>query len=316
MPDLTALVTANTLNLRRDPSTKKPPLAKLSRGTRVKILKTLELWYEVDTPKGQGFLFGDFLSVVDPSPTDGFLHERQDLQDLPLPPSAAARVEAPAGATFHQRGLARTWNRQGGMLGTLSNLLGTEAAASVAVLYAESSGSGFAGDGRMIIRFENHVFWRRWGKKHPEIFQQHFAFNASKSWQGHQFRATPNGDWQKFHGKQSREWKVLDFARNLDEDAALNSISMGAPQIMGFNHSVIGYDTARAMFDNFQGDVRYHILGLFDFMKGPGCCSPMIDALRRQNFEDFAARYNGPGQADIYGHRIAEYRDIFLAMKS
>ena len=315
MPDLTALVTANTLNLRRDPSTAKPPLAKLSRGTRLKILEIAELWYEVDSPKGRGFVHGDFVSVVDPSPADGFLHEREDLKALPLEPAEADRIQAPSGATFHQKGLARTWNRQGGLLGTLSDLLDTEAAAGVAVLYTESSGSGFAGDGRMTIRFENHVFWRRWGKQHPEIFRRHFTFDDSRSWQGHKFRVSPNGAWQTFHGKQSEEWKVLDFARGLDEDAALRSISMGAPQIMGFNHSTIGYETPREMFDNFTADVRFHILGLFDFMKGPGCCSPMIDALRRKNFEDFAARYNGPGQADVYGHRIAQYREIFLELK-
>lgn len=315
MHEHTARVTANTLNLRSEPSTRKPPLAKLERGTRLEILETLEIWYEVDTPKGRGFVHGDFVAVDHPSLADGFLHERDDLSGLPLEPAEGARVEAPAGGTFHQRGLARTWNRYGGMLGTLSQLLGLEAAAAVAVLYTESSGSGFAGDGRMIIRFENHIFWRRWGQQHPDTFHAHFTFDSTKAWKGHQFRADPNGTLEPFHGKQSREWQVLEFARGLDEKAALSSISMGAPQIMGFNHALIGYETAREMFDRFESSARFHILGLFDFIKGPGCCSPMVDALRRRSFETFAARYNGPGQADVYGGRIADYRDFFLAIQ-
>ena len=315
MPELIGLVTVNTLNLRSEPSTRKRPIARLARGTRLEISKILEIWYEVDTPKGRGFVHGDFVSIQDPSPTDGFLNEREDLRALALEPAAGEQVEAPAEASFHERALARTWNRYGGMLGSLSQMLDFEAAAAVAVLYTESSGSGFASDGRMIIRFENHVFWRRWGKQNPDTFHRHFSFDDKKSWKGHRFRAQGDGTWAAFHGKQSREWQVLEFARGLDEPAALSSISMGAPQIMGFNHALIGYETVLEMFDQLRGDVRFHILGLFDFIKGPGCCSPMIDALRRRSFEDFAARYNGPGQADVYGHRIAEYREAFLAIQ-
>ena len=314
MPNFTAFVTAPTLNLRPAPSTSKPPLAKLTRGTQVTILETLKTWYQVESPEGIGFVHGDFLSVVDPSPCHGFLHERDDLKAMPLAPPPEGRLHAPADAAFSEKALARTWNRQGGMLDALSTALETEPAASVAVLFTESNGNGFTG-GRMTIRFENHVFWRRWGKQNQEIFQKHFRFDARKAWLKQEFRADPNGLWAKFHGKQDREWQVLDFARRLDEDAALRSISMGGPQIMGFNHAAIGYDTPRQMFDNFQADERFHVFALFDFMKGAGCSSPMLEALRTKRFEDFAARYNGPGQAADYGHRIEQHHKAFLAMR-
>lgn len=316
MPNLTAIVTAQTLNLRRAPSTARKPIARLIRGTKVEILETLDHWYKVKTPQGQGYVHGDYVSVLDPEPCIGFLYERQDLKTIAPEATPAERIEVSSSFTNSQKGVARTWNRQGGMLSTLSEVLETEPAASVAVLYTESNGSGFAGDGRMIIRFENHVFWRRWGKQHPDIFRRHFRFDDSKAWQGHRFRAKPNGAWESFHGNQSREWQVLDFARKLDDNAALLSISMGAPQIMGFNHAAIGYETPREMFDNFSSDGRFQVFGLFDFMKGAGCTSPMLEALRRKQFEDFAARYNGPGQAADYGHRIERYYDIFQGIKA
>ena len=59
-----------------------------------------------------------------------------------------------------------------------------------------------------------------------------------------------------------------------------------------------------------------HILGLFDFLKGPGTTSPMLEALRREKFEDFASRYNGPGQAAIDGERIATYYERFRALRT
>ena len=316
MPEFTAVVTAKTLNLRPEPSTRKKPIGKLGRGTEVEIVETLEHWYKVQTKQGVGYVHGDYVTVLDHSPCLGFLHERDDLKAIPLEPAAVQQIDVGADFSASQKGIVRTWNRQGGILGVLSDVLEIEPAASIAVLYTESAGRGFGADGRMIIRFENHVFWRRWGKKNPEVFNQHFKFNDRKSWQGHLFRATPTGTWQKFHGKQSQEWKVLNFARDLDDDAALRSISMGGPQIMGFNHSAIGYETPREMFDNFQADVRYHVLGLFDFLKGAGCTSPMLEALRRKKFEDFAARYNGPGQASVYGHRIEKYYDMFQALRT
>ncbi|MCP3961995.1 MAG: DUF3380 domain-containing protein [bacterium] len=316
MPNSTAVVTAKSLNLRPEPSANKKPIGVLGRGTELEILETLEHWYEVKSPKGQGYVHSNYVTVFDHAPCVGFLHERDDLKSMPLEPAAAERIKVGADFSASQKGIARTWNRQGGMLGFLSEVLETEPASSIAVLYTESAGRGFGADGRMIIRFENHVFWRRWGKKHPDVFNKHFKYSSTKSWQGHMFRATPNGTWQKFHGKQTEEWKVLDFARKLDDDAALRSISMGGPQIMGFNHSAIGYETPREMFDNFQSDVRYHVLGLFDFMKGAGCTSQMLEALRLKKFEDFAARYNGPGQASVYGHRIEQYHDMFQALRA
>lgn len=96
----------------------------------------------------------------------------------------------------------------------------------------------------------------------------------------------------------------------------MRSISMGGPQIMGFNHARIGYDSVREMFNAFQSEIRYQILGLFDFVKGPGTSSPMIVALQRKKFEEFAARYNGPGQAARYGDLVESHFEIFNRLRT
>jgi hypothetical protein len=84
---------------------------------------------------------------------------------------------------------------------------------------------------------------------------------------------------------------------------------------MGFNHPRIGYDSVREMFDAFQSDIKYQILGLFDFLKGPGTTSPMIEALQRKRFEIFASHYNGQGQAAHYGDLIEGYFEIFNGLR-
>src|SRR5690606_24417407 len=100
--------------------------------------------------------------------------------------------------------------------------------------------------------FENHIFYKYWGQHHPDQFQQHFSFDPQKRWQKHQWRPSPQAPWSDFHGAQSREWEAFNFANALDGRAAKLSISMGAPQIMGFNYTTLGYGSVEEMFEAFS----------------------------------------------------------------
>ena len=313
----TGVVTANTLNLRQGPSTDSPVVKSLKRGTEVEILGSEGAWYQVKAGSATGFVHGDWVRVMDDNHAAGFLHERDDLASAPLEPAGSKKIPIKNSFNGTQKLVAQTWNTQGGLLEVLSNVVGIDPAAAVAVLCVESSGRGFGDDGRMIIRFENHVFWDKWGKDTADNFNGHFKFNASKKWLGHQFCEAAGSTWGDCHKKgQADEWRVFGFARNLDEACAIRSISMGGPQIMGFNHHLIGYESPRAMFDNFQADLRWQAIGLFDFVKGAGTTSPMLEALRRRRFDDFATHYNGPGQAAEYGGRIQKFHDAFQGVKT
>lgn len=305
MPDRAGIVTASSLNLRPTPSTEQPPLAGLPRGTRVEILDRQDAWLHVRAGEQEGFVSAEFVRVVDPTPAAGFLLEREDLQNVPLEPTA--RITLPAAPTPSQRTVARAWNSNGGLVAAVSDIVEAPSAAAVAVLCVESSGEPFAPDGRMILRFENHIFFREWGKKHPEEFQAHFLFDEEEHFKGHQFRENPGDPFQPFHGTQAGEWRVFAFARTLDEPAAIRSISMGLAQVMGFNFHLVGYESPREMFDAFQAGVRFQILGMFDFIKGPGTTSRMLEALQQHRFDQFAALYNGPGQVPEYTARLERH---------
>ena len=122
----------------------------------------------------------------------------------------------------------------------------------MAVLAIESGGRGFAADGRMIIRFENHLFFRQWGQTNRDVFAKHFSFNSEKNWQEHRWRQFTNQPFADFHGTQDGEWRVFSFARTLDDTAAKLSISMGGPQIVGFNYPTLGYESVHQMYDAFS----------------------------------------------------------------
>lgn len=234
----------------------------------------------------------------------GYLAAMPELISAPLAPSAAEQIALGGSAGPGAKLLAGIWNRYGGLLNVLAAKLGIDPAVAVAVLAVESGGNAFGSDGRMIIRFENHLFYHYWGKQNPDRFAQCFTFNSDRCWEGHTWRSDPNQPFQEFHGNQGAEWAALTFAASLDDTAAKFSISMGLPQVMGFNHQRIGYANVQEMFNAFAADERNHVLALFDFIKAD---ASMVQALQSQNYSAFAAGYNGPGQADYYGGLIQKW---------
>lgn len=230
--------------------------------------------------------------------------------------------------------MAAAWEKHGTKLGPLAQELGIPPADAVAILCVESGGQGFGADGRLIIRFENHVFWKRWGSKTPqnkERFNARFRFDPAKKWLGHKHRwqqendAAEAGEWRASHRSQASEWEALGIARAMDDGQALCSTSMGCAQLMGFNYSVAGYGSVQEMFAAF-GDAEAgegnQIMAMFRFIGGtvPGARKPqgkktapaMLEAIRRNDLVRFAELYNGPGKAKEYGDKLRRMRDAFV----
>ena len=251
----------------------------------------------------------DFVALPEEQLPDGYLCSRQDLADLTLEPPPDRRFLAASAQTPSERLLAFIWNEYGRLLTAVADELHVDPAVAAAVVAVESGGKCFADNGRMIIRFENHLFYRHWGEAHPEPFGRHFQFDANTPWTGHRWRPSAEQDFREQHqwqgsldANQRAEWEVFDFAASLDPRAARLSISMGAPQILGSNYPTIGYESVEQMFDAFADNAHAQLLGLFDFIKA----SPQrVRALQRDDYRTFAASYNGPGQADYYRRLIA-----------
>ena len=296
-----ARVVVSSLRLRSGPGINHPIIKNLPLGTTLTILEQADNWLEVRVGSEEGFVYKKYVQLLDSAFSPKFLIEQKHLQRIDLPPTKKLKSESKS--SYQQRLIQRTWNKYGELLEGLSQMLKVDPAVAVAVLCVESSGKGFAGDGRMIIRFENHIFWRYWGKIHPSLFNTHFAFDPHKPWQGHKFRETLQAEWVKFHQKgQAGEWEVFEFARSKHQRFSMYSISMGMPQIMGFNHEGVGYKSVKDMFHSFSNSERNQIIGLFDFIGGRN--SKMSEALRKKDFLAFAKLYNGLGKARIYADRI------------
>jgi len=199
---------------------------------------------------------------------------------------------------------AEMWNRIGGLLERAGRIASLDAPAMLAVWMVECGGLPFV-RGKPVLRFEAHVFFARWGQQNEEVFDRHFRFGGrhgveGAKWQNHAMKA--GEDWWRFHGVQETEYAAFVLAKTLaGEETACLCASFGGPQIMGFNHAIVGYASASEMARAFGRSERWQVLAFFDFCAAQG----ILDALRQQDWRAFATVYNGPGNADAYAAKIA-----------
>ena len=89
---------------------------------------------------------------------------------------------------------------------------------------------------------------------------------------------------------QSKEWEAFNSAKKINEDAAYRATSFGLGQIMGFNHKVSGYASAKEMADDFSKGEINQLRGMMNFIKSQ---PKMFTALKTKDWETFARYYNG-----------------------
>ncbi len=292
----TATVTTSRLSMRQGPDYSYSIFAYLTSGTQLRVNDMTTDWARIQPVIDPAYVYGKYISETT-LPPPGELPPSND----PLKPPASEIISIGSGFSAEQVSMARTWNKYGGLIRQIATEFSLDPVVALAVFSVESGGKGFGSDGRMMIRFENHYFYHYWGQYNKDRYNQHFKFDANKTWRGHKYRKSVSSSWQDVHtGYQGSEWRVFEFASQLDRVATLQSISMGAPQIMGANYRLIGYDSAETMFHSFQSDIRNQIWGFFRFIESKN----LVQNLRAEDFVAFAKVYNGSARATTYGNKI------------
>lgn len=146
-----------------------------------------------------------------------------------------------------------------------------------AVIEVETRGGGFDVHGRPKMLFEPHVFYRELsGAEREEAVRLGLAY---RRWGERRY---PRDSYPR-----------LIQAMGINVDAALRSASWGLGQIMGFNHQMAGYLSAKEMVDGFLDDEEVHLAAMVEFIISCG----LDDDLRREDWRGFARGYNGSGYA-------------------
>lgn len=162
--------------------------------------------------------------------------------------------------------------------------LGVEPAVIYAVDEVESAGDGFLADGRPKLLFERHVFSRETGHRHDGAFPG--ISNPTRGGYG-----SPG----------AHQYTRLHKAMELDRRAALRSASWGRYQVMGFNAELCGWPNVEAFVDAMTRSEAEHLSAFIGFCRA----NDLVRHLATHDWRSFARGYNGPGNVDEYGQRLA-----------
>jgi len=163
-----------------------------------------------------------------------------------------------------------------------------EPAAVKAVTHVESSGHGFFASGKIIIKYEGHVFHHLTGGK----------FDAS-----HPTLSYPA--WTEKYSQYGEQAYIrFDQAFDLDPHAAMMATSWGMFQIMGENYSSCGFSTIDAFVTALKLGEEQQLEAFCWYCKTQG----LDKYLRAFDWAGFALRYNGSGyKANHYDTLLAKY---------
>lgn len=159
--------------------------------------------------------------------------------------------------------------------------LGVEVAAIKAVAEVESSGNGFLPSGEPKILFERHVFYRQLKMAKGQEFADHVMSQLPDL-----CNTTPGGYTKDEHAR-------LQHACAIDRNAALQSASWGAFQIMGYHWAALGYTSLQEFINAMYRSEDEHLEAFEQFIRVNG----LADELQRKDFVGFARIYNGPAYA-------------------
>jgi len=149
-----------------------------------------------------------------------------------------------------------------------------------AIMEVEALNGGFdKKTGKILIQFEPHLFKR--------LFPRWMYFK-SKIWVSNKVDV------------QSKEWLAFNEAFATNPDKAMESTSIGLPQILGLHYKRLGYKSVGEMWNHFKESEYNQVLGLIKFIQTDKnlryAVSLMLDEkTRMKGCTIFATYYNGSG---------------------
>lgn len=179
--------------------------------------------------------------------------------------------------------------------------LGVPVATLMAVNTVESSGKGFLSPGRPVILYERHIMYRE---------LRDYGIDPVKA-----MRDNPGLVNTKRGGYLGgmKEWLRLEKAQVISHDAALESASWGAYQIMGFHWELLGFGSVQEYIDYVSVSEANQLDCFVRFIKSQ---KNLWVALRAKNWAAFARLYNGPAyKENQYDVKLADaYEDAVLVL--
>lgn len=172
-----------------------------------------------------------------------------------------------------------------------------------AIAEVESAGFGWFPDGRMKILFEKHWFYKNLsGSARTQAVK---AGLARKRW------ISPSKGGYRDQNTPDDRYGILARAIQINEEAALRSVSMGRFQIMGFNYKLCGFSSAKQMWAAFLDSEKHQVLAFANFLRNKN----LLPSLQSRDFERIETVYNGGGLGGAYARLMAKKSEALRAGK-
>ena len=175
-----------------------------------------------------------------------------------------------------------------------------------AVFHVESGASGYNDDGSLKSLLERHWVYKLANRAGAEAFERIRASagdrNCNKSAGGYQ------GGVAEYY----RAATVCASGHPESLRIALESMSFGRPQIMGFNYEKAGYNSAQEMVEAMHADEEYHLKAFLSFIKAEGLVPCLIEA------DELLQKGKKPGKAlahfaEVYNGKKHKQYDLKIA---
>lgn len=168
-----------------------------------------------------------------------------------------------------------------------------------AVIEVESRGTGFLPNGRPVILFERHIFWKR--------LQARGVDPAPLSARNPNILSQAPGGYQG----GAAEYVRLAAAEMIDAATAWESASWGVFQVMGYHWQRLGYPSVDDFVDRMEADEA----GQLDaFVRYVAADTALIAALRARKWATFAKGYNGRNYvANLYDVKLERAYERYAA---
>lgn len=176
-----------------------------------------------------------------------------------------------------------------------ADMLGVSVVIVKAVNEVEVNSSGFLADGRPVILFERHVFYRQLGEYglDPEPLALRLPGIVNQQRGGYAGGAA--------------EYRRLATAVEVCGPAAWESASWGAFQVMGYHWKRLGYPTVEDFVARMQRSEGEHLDAFVRFVKADPA---LHKALAARKWAVFAKGYNGPAyRENLYDIKLERAYD-------
>lgn len=178
--------------------------------------------------------------------------------------------------------------------------LGVPVAAVYALNEVESHGAGFLSNGKPVILYERHIMYARLQLVRSASDNQE-QLHERADLLAKQAPSLVNPKYGGYIGGTA-EHQRLAQARQLDEQAALESCSWGAFQVMGYHCQRLGYANIQEFVAAMNRSEADHLEAFVRYIEAD---ANLLKALKAQKWATVAKLYNGPDyQRNMYDVKL------------